>query len=443
MSFGAAWGSIWADDGTARSWSNWARNFGGSRLDYAAQTDPNANSIVMACVLWICRTFPEAPLQVLVDQHDGQQPVSRHPLTELLRRPNDYYSGILLWYATLVDLLTTGNAYWVKVRAGAGRVVELWWVPQYMMQPRWPADGSTFLGYYEYRPDGTTPIRIEVMDVVHFRYGLDPVNVRKGLSPLASLLREVFTDDEAGRFTSSILRNLGVPGVVISPGDSDVSVPIEDLERIKAEFQARFGGDRRGEPFVMSGKTQVQVLSFSPQQMDMKQLRMVPEERVSAILGIPAAVVGLGAGLERTKVGATMREMREQAYESCIIPTQVLLAAELNSQLLPDFADPQTSEVGFDLTKVRVLQADQDKLHERAREGLKSGLFTRNQALLMVGQPEEGPDSDVLYVPTTVTPMSAADLRSIPPALTSASRSARLASASSRLSRKRFFDPAQ
>jgi hypothetical protein len=212
------------------------------------------------------------------------------------------------------------------------------------------------------------------------------------------------------------LKNLGVPGVVLSPGGAaDLgAVPIEDLERIKSEFMQRFGGDRRGEPLIMTSKTDVHVLSFSPQQMDLKALRMVPEERVSAILGIPAAVVGLGAGLERTKVGATMREMREQAYESCIIPTQRMLAAELDSQLLDDFDDSATTEVGFDLSKVRVLQADEDKVHERARLGLNTGLFTRNQALLMVGEKSEGPDSDILYIPTLVTPTLPADLNKPP-----------------------------
>lgn len=421
MSFGASWGNMWNDSGASSGWggvwSTWGRSFITSQNYYAAaHTDPNANSIVVACVLWICRTFPEAPLQVLVEQPDGtMEPVRRHPLTVLLRKPNQFYSGILLWYATLTDLLISGNAYWLKVRSGAGKVVELWWVPQHMLQPRWPEDGSKFLTYYEYRPDALTKIRIEVADVVHFRYGLDPSNVRKGLSPLASLLQEIFTDDEAARFTASILKNLGVPGVVLSPGDNAGAVPVEDLERIKGEFMARFGGERRGEPLVMSGKTSVAVLSFSPQQMDLKALRMVPEERVSACLGIPAAVVGLGAGLERTKVGATMREMREQAFESCIIPTQRLLSAELDTQLLPEFDEADTSETGFDLTQVRVLQADEDKVHERARAGLTSGLFTRNQALLMVGNETEGPDSDILYIPTTVTPTLPADLNAPPP----------------------------
>jgi len=416
MTFGQSWSSLWNSDGSGGNWSTWGRSFISSTNYYAAaHTDPNANSIVMASVLWICRTFPEAPLQVLIDGPDNKrEAVEPHPLTRLLRKPNPYYSGVLLWYATLTDMLTTGNSYWLKVRSGAGKVVELWWVPQHMMQPQWPKDGSVFLTNYVYSPDALQHIPVAVEDVVHFRYGLDPSNVRKGLSPLASLLQEIFTDDEAARFTSSILKNLGVPGVVLSPSEHGPgTVSAEDLERVKGEFMARFGGERRGEPLIMSGKTDVAVLSFSPQQMDLKQLRMVPEERVTAILGIPAAVVGLGAGLERTKVGATMREMREQAYESCIIPTQRLLAAELDTQLLPEFEDFDHAEVGFDLSKVRVLQADEDKVHERARGGLLAGLFTRNQALVMIGNESEGPDSDVLYIPNIVTPTELDNL--IPP----------------------------
>lgn len=414
MSFGSAWGSVWAGGSGGYGWANWNRQLGRTRYDYASQTDPSTSAVVMACVLWICRTFPEAPLQILQDQPDDtQEPVRRHPLSELLKRPNQYYSGILLWYATLTDWLTTGNAYWVKVRSGAGRVVELWWVPQHMMQPRWPADGSVFLSHYEYRPDGLNVVKVDVEDVVHFRYGIDPDNVRKGLSPLASLMREVFTDDEAANFTSSILKNMGVPSVVLSP-DDDVSVGIDDLERIKAEFMARFGGDRRGEPLIMSGKTKVSVLSFNPQQMDLKALRRIPEERVSAIFGTPAIVVGLGAGLDRSTF-ANYAEAREAAYESNIIPTQALLAAELDIQLLPDFADPTTTQVGFDLSKVRVLQADQNQLHERAREDLKAGLLTRNAALLMIGE-ETDPNSDVLYVPNLITVKLITELDAPPPA---------------------------
>ena len=51
---------------------------------------------------------------------------------------------------------------------------------------------------------------------MHFRFGLDPENDRKGRSPLAGVLREVFTDDEAANYTASLLRNMGVPGIIVS-----------------------------------------------------------------------------------------------------------------------------------------------------------------------------------------------------------------------------------
>lgn len=388
-------------------WLGWGR----SRIDYRLEiTDPRSNSIVEACILWIQRTFPEAPVRIVsLNADDEELELPNHELKLLLDRPNPYYPGELLWAATLADRTADGNAYWLKVRSGAGRPVQLWWVPHTMMEPKWPDDGSVFISHYNYTPD-VTPIRVDPADVVHFRSGLDPQNPRKGCSPLKALLREIFTDDEAANYTASMLRNVGVPPVVISPG-KDAKASQEDLEETKSIYVQRTTGDQRGMPIVMSASTDIKVLGFSPQQMDMRIVRRVPEERVSAVLGIPAAVVGLGTGLENTKVGATMSEMREQAYESNIIPTQRLMGAELRSQLLPDFGDIRKLKLEFDLSQVRVLQADQNELHSRARDDLKAGGITVNEFREMIDlEPLEGPAGDVLYVPIGVTPTHPDDI---------------------------------
>jgi hypothetical protein len=81
---------------------------------------------------------------------------------------------------------------------------------------------------------------------------------------------------------------------------------------------------------------------------------------------------------------------------------------------VPDFGDPATLRVRFDLSEVRVLQQDENALHERTRADLLAGLLTLNQALEAVGEdPLSGPEGDVRYVPgtITVTPMD----RLIPP----------------------------
>jgi HK97 family phage portal protein len=260
--------------------------------------------------------------------------------------------------ATIVSWVVDGNAYWLKVRSAAGRVVQLWYVPHWMIEPIWPLDGSEYISYYQYRV-GSQSVPIAPRDIVHFRYGLDPDNPRKGRSPLSAVLREVYTDEEAARFSASILKNLGLPGVILSPakGAPAPRTGQTDLDAIKEKFRETFTGDNRGDVMVLGAPTDVQMFGFSPQQLDLSQLRNVPEERVTAALGIPAAVVGFGSGLQQTKVGATMESLRDQAWQSNLIPSQGILGGEVQTQLVPEFeADIELNEFGFDLSRVGVFQ---------------------------------------------------------------------------------------
>lgn len=388
-----SWGGLML--GATRS--NWAREVG----------DGRGNAIIVACIRWVCRTFPEAPIKAQIKGRTNEwQDQEEHSLTALLTKPNDFYSGLLLWSATLADYMSTGNAYWLKVRSGAGRVIQLWWVPSSMMEPRWSDSGEEYIGWYDYTVDSQAR-RIDVADVVHFRDGFDPANIRKGLSPLASMVREVATDNEAANWSASLLKNMGVPGVVIAP-DGDTELTQEDADQTKTTFAQRFGGDRRGEPLVLSAKVKVSTLSFSPEQMVMTNLRRVPEERITAIFGTPAVVVGLGAGLDRSTF-ANMAEAREAAYESNIIPTQRLMAAELQTQLVPDFGDPTKLRVAFDLSQVRVLQDDEHKRAQTVTLQVTSGMLTVNEGRAAIGRdPIKG--GDVLYVPNTVHASDPADL---------------------------------
>lgn len=336
--------------------------------------DGSGSSAVMAALMWIMRTFPEAPPVVYRLLPDEQlAPERRHPMVRLLRRPNPHYSGVVMWMAAVASLYVTGNAYLLKVRDTRERVVELWWAPNWLIEPRWSPEGTDFVSHYEYRP-GADIINLPASEVVHFRFGIDPDNIRKGLSPLASVLREIYTDDEAARFTSSLLRNMGVPGIIVSPEQGDYTPDSDEVAETKTYLRSMFTGERRGEPLVMTGPTRVASFGFSPEQMNLRDLRRVPEERVSAVLGVPAVVAGLGAGLDRSTF-TNMVEAREMAYESNIIPTQRLLAEDLHYQLLPDFeGDPEEFEVGFDLSKVRVLQEDEQRKAQRWTQMVAGGL---------------------------------------------------------------------
>ncbi|ADZ70108.1 Phage portal protein [Polymorphum gilvum SL003B-26A1] len=353
----------------------WAGLLKRTSYNYAREVgDGLDSSVVTAPIQWIQRAMPEATLTVRRRKADGShEELPGHKMLELIDRPNAYYGDLTLWAGTLLSYLFDGNGYWVKVRNGVGRPVELWYVPHWTMEPKPSRDGSVFLSHYTYSPGGgVPPIDLSPDDVVHFRHGIDPRNPRKGLSPLAGTLREIFMDLESSNFVASLLRNMGVPGVVISPKAGGTVAP-EDVAATKAWFNQAFTGDRRGGALVMGAPTDVSPYGFNPQQMNMSESRDVAEERICACLGIPAAVVGFGAGLQTSKVGATMGELVKLAWRNGMLPVLRVLADELDRSLLPDFGEATGLKCHFDTSEVLALQDELDKAATRWNTMVQGG----------------------------------------------------------------------
>lgn len=383
----------------------WAWLISRTRIDFRSEVgDPATNSIVGAVTGWIARNFPEAPVAIVRESDPGGTPIARSSsgagrFLRLLEKPNKYFSGVVLWQATVLDFLR-GDAYWIKIRSARGLVIEYWWIPRQMMEPRWDeTDPSAFIGWYEYTVDGVI-YTIRVQDVVHFRNGIDPLNPRKGRDQLGSLFREIFTDEEAAAFTASLLRNLGVPGVIISPANTTTGRPLDvDPAGIKEKFGATFGGDGRGEPLVLTAPTEVKVLSWNPQQMDLKALRRIPEERVSAVLGVPAGVAQLGAGLDRNTF-TNYGEGNRAAYTQGIKPLHRVFAAELELQALPDFVGQEIDDLDviFDTSQVAAFAEWQATLEKAAREAASKGLLKRSDYLRATGRKPAADGSDDVYL---------------------------------------------
>lgn len=409
------------------SWAAWdsARLYGSSsKVDYAAEVgDLSASSLVMSAVRWLGNTLPEAPLQVKENKGGKGESVEipDHPLLELFRRPNPYYSGSNLWKAFAFSWVIGGNAYFVKIwNKAATDVVQLWYEPHWSISPRWPADNQgryiagdetdEFIGYYELHR-GTEKYRLEATDVIHFRDGIDPQNPRLGLSPMASILRELFTDNQAAHYSARIFKNMGIIPYVIAPKEG-VQVSDDELKDVKASLIRQTSGDRVAEPIALAGAVELlKPPAFDPKQMEIKIARRLPEERFSAVTGIPAVVLGLGAGMDRS-IYNNVKQADERAYEAYLIPLQRHIAEELNVQLLPDFENEQTIKnryVRHDLSQVRALQEDEDNKSKRLVSELGGGMISLNQARSMRGlEPIES--GDVFYIPRGVTVISESEI---------------------------------
>jgi HK97 family phage portal protein len=356
----------------------------GSNVDYATDVRNGMySSVITSALSWVMRTFPEAPCIVQRRVEKRWDEVDGHDLTKLLRKPNPRYGGRVLWMATAMDFCF-GEAFWLKIRDGNRKVVELWWVPRALITPQPDPHNPGDLSHYVYTPGHGSQLNLELSDVVHFRFGMDPANIFRGFSPLAAVMREVYIDDAAAGFTAAILKNLGIIGVIFSPKGG--TIPPDQAEKLKAYVQANFTGEKRAQAMMFTNEMNAQLLQYNLQGFDVGPIRDIVEERVSAALAIPAAVIGFGTGLQQTKVGATMREMVKLAWQGGIEPNQAIMADELDRSLLPEFQkNDDLFRTHFDTSQVEALTESPTERATRLGGLVRDNIVKVNEARQEMG----------------------------------------------------------
>ena len=360
------------------------------KVDTSKVGDGTSNSAVFAVINSMGRAYAEPEVREY-QRIDGQdEEVTESPAAQLLNAPNPYMEIDLLWSYSVAAIAASGSAYLHKVRNQLNQVIQLWPLYPSYVKPHTPDGGGSFIDYWRYTPPGIPEQHLPPEDIVQLRWLLDPNDFRLGWSPLQQVLNEVLTDDEAAQFSNALLTNMGVPGVVITskdPQDPGPQGPAKDA--MNADYKAKFGGNKRGEPwFIGGGVGDVKVVSFSPEQMDLTALRRLPEERISGVLGWPAILAHLGAGLEHGTY-ANAGQLREFATEQSLAPLWGLTGKQLTRQVLREFQESPMHKLAFDLTEVRALQKDEDDMVKRLDTAIQGGWALVSEGRREIGLPVE------------------------------------------------------
>jgi HK97 family phage portal protein len=386
----------------------------------------DGNSAAFACLQVLASSAIEPPLRVYRDLGDGQpERLDEHPAQALLDDPNPALTPeelyFWLWWALHLD----GNSYLLKRRAGGtafdavrGNVVELWPISPTRITPVTDKDSQAFIDHYDLTisPSEKQPIPTE--NIVHLRLGLDDRDHRLGLSPFKRLTRAISTDEEAGKYIETFLKNYGVPGVVVVLQDAQIT-ETQALD-IKRRFQAEFGDEGRGRVGILNNGATVESVGSTLEQASVGTLRDVPEARIAAVLGVPPAMAGLTVGLQQTSNYASMRQITENFTERKLVPLWRMLGAKLShrSGLRPDFfGSDQNIVIRHDLSQVRALQEDEDKKFERYVKALTNGGITLEEFRTALGYDAAMQPEETVFVPSTLAPTKAADLVQEPLAL--------------------------
>lgn len=409
----------WGNQYQSNQYYNWNQPV--RNINYRQELgDLHNASLVMAIVNWTGINLAEAlPVVTKPDSKSVPQIELQHEASDLIRRPNPFHIWADYCQAGAFDWWM-GNWYMKKVRDLAGHVIELWYIPQFLVEPRWPFDGRSpevplsevegdpyqaFISHYQYNIPGKSPELIKKSEMIHIKRGVSSMNARKGEGVWDSVLEEVYGDGAVARFSATILKNMGKAGYFLSPKEKDNGPTPEQALAMEAKFEQKTTGENSNRPIVSTGAMEVTTLGFNPKELDLKELRNVPESRVAGVTGIPAIVLQFLVGLEHGHYGSAYEQARQQGYENVIIPIQNHIAEDLTWQLLPELDKTQGARIGFDITKVRVLQEDRDNLYKREADALRAGGITVNQFLSSLGK-DAVKGGDIYYVPRTSLPLT-------------------------------------
>ena len=364
----------------------------------------DTNSAVFACLQAIAVAIAEPPLRVFSTKAGDRNELHDTPLGDLLDRPNPHMtvSNLLAYLSNCLHI--DGNAYWRKLRAGnpeTGNVVELWPISPTRITPVSVEGSGEFISYYRYYVRPGVHEDIPANNIVHFRLGLDDGDHRLGCAPLKRLAREVSSDEAATVYADRLLGNLAIPGLYASFDKEAPSLTQVQAEELKARLSALYGGNNVGSVGIGSPGMTIGQLGFSPEQMDLKVLHRVPEERIAAVLRVPAIVAGLGAGLDRSTY-SNFAEAREAFTETTLIPLWGAVGDTLTMSLAPDFGKDRGVSVEFMIDDVRALQDDQNAKAVRLKTYVDAGILTKDEARAEIGHeplPEAQPEPEPAFLP--------------------------------------------
>lgn len=374
------------------------------------------NSAVFACLQAIASAVAEPELTVYRVGPGERTELEGSELGALLARPNPHMSMDTLLGYLATCLHVDGNAYWRKLRSGdaeTGPVVQVWPISPRRISPHTVPNSGEFVSYYRYYYSTTQYLDLPPSDVVHWTFGLDDADHRLGLAPLKRLVREISSDDQATRYADRLLANLAINGLSLEFDKDAPPITQATADEMKARIGAAYGGDNVGSTAVLSPGAKLTALGFSPEQLDMKTLHRVPEERISAVLGVPAIVAGLGAGLDHATY-SNVEQAREAFTETKLIPLWRSIAAALTIQLLPDFISDSSTVIDFDTDDVRALATDQDALALRLKTLVEAGIISADEARAEIG-----------YAPGAPVPPAPIEIRPAPTAVAAARRGLR------------------
>ncbi|WP_412051681.1 phage portal protein [Hoeflea sp. Naph1] len=307
------------------------------------------------------RMIAEAAASVPWLVFDGGREQERHPVLDLLNRPDPNGAGDGSFETLYGHLVLSGNA-WINPVGTTDRIAGLQLLRPDRMRVIAGPDGWPVA--YEHQAGGrrqrfpATPE--EGPGLLHLKL-FHPLDDHLGFAPLEAAMMALDLHNAAMGWNKALLDNSARPSgaLVYQPRDGG-NLTDEQYQRLKAELEDGYQGTRRaGRPMLLEGGLDWKAMGLTPRDMDFIEARNGAARDIALALGVPPMLLGIPGDLTY----ANYQEANRAFCRLTVLPLVARTAAAFTAWLQPIHGSGQ--RVDYDADRLPGLSAERDALWQR------------------------------------------------------------------------------
>lgn len=275
--------------------------------------------------------------------------LEKHPVLELLQRPNPRMNGHTLMEVAITSLMFTGKCFWWLTK-GDKRPFDLWYIPAHRVQEK-PDNVMLDKGYLVVPADSTggtinsEGIPIPAARMIYF-YHPDPSDPIAALAPIRAIMQNVRVGEainysQEQTFSNGLFPALAfIMGDIIAPdGKSMGKAQLErwQLNEIDTRLKQLYQGPMKHGKHIVLDRTiaDVKPITNKPNEMDWMNSASFNRDCIWRGVGTPRVIAGDIQDANR----ATALVADESFIGNSVNPRVTLVSQTLNDQLLPLYED--------------------------------------------------------------------------------------------------------
>jgi len=363
------------------------------KFEKMAQAGYKENPYVFASIRVISKAFSSVDWILYQDvngRKEERKEILRHPLLEIMKKPNEYQSGTEFRADWISYLLLSGNTYIERIGTNDGRVKQLYLLRPDRILIKTSANPYQLIDSYIYNVCGYERAYTYNSNLIKHTKLFNPLDDYYGQPVMESISHSIDQNNLGREWNSTLLQNGGRPSALFK---TEKMLTDEQYERTKQMLYEK-SLENSGKPWLLEGGTE-----YVPMQMNAEDIGWMSGAKLSAKeialgFGVPSEMIGDSSN----KTYSNFQEARKALYQETVIPYLELYKSILNSWLTPMFGEDY--ELDFDIDSIEALSEERSAIWDKAQ---KSNFLTINEKRNMVGygdlQDESG---EAILVPSSM-----------------------------------------